>query len=113
MSIAIQYQKELGELLANWYRHFGKVAPRRPYREDDEGGGAGAAQLLFEEHPLLAEQPTGAASDLTFITSDNKYSMGEAEKRVDEACPQLTKQLANVLSLGKKHIAAPSPYADR
>jgi len=97
---------KLGELIAKGHRKFGKVAPRKPYLDDDEGG-TGGAQLLFEQHPLLAQQPVGASSDLTAIISENKTSMDEAEKRSDEATPQLKKALEMKLGLGKQYTAAP------
>lgn len=100
----------LGELLAKGHRAFGKVAPRRPYRdEDDEGGDTGAARLLFEQHPLLANQPIGAASDLTFIISENRDTFEEAEKRSDQAAPELKKALEQKLQLGKQRKATPTP----
>ena len=111
MTIPIKYQRELSDLIAKGHRRFGKVFTRRPYREEDEGGDSGASQLLFESHPLFTERPSGASSDLTFIAEDNKYSMDEAEKRLDESSLQLKKQLDLALQLGKKPIATPSPYA--
>jgi hypothetical protein len=110
MAIPIKYQRELSDLLAEGHRRFGKVAPRRPYHEEDEDGGSGAPQYLFEQHPLLAEQPIGASSDLTFLTTDNKYSLDEAEKRSDEATLELQRKLEMALSLGRRQIATPSPY---
>lgn len=109
MSIPAKRKKELGDLLAKWYRNFGKVSPRRPYLDEDEDGGEGAPSLVFEAHPLLAEQPIGASSDLTYVTADNQYSVEEAEKRSDEASPQLTRQLDYALQLGKRQEATPAP----
>lgn len=109
MSIPIKYQKQLSELLAKGHKRFGKVLPRRPFIEDE--GGAGTASLLLE-HPLFLEQPLGASSDLTFIANENKYSNDEAEKRADEAVPELRKQLELNLQLGQQKIATPhlDPY---
>jgi hypothetical protein len=89
---------ELGELLADGLRKFGKVLPRRPYKEDDEGGGEGSNMLL--EHPLFMDVQLGAPSDLTTIASENNHSKEEAEKRADELTPQLQKSLQNQLALG-------------
>jgi hypothetical protein len=112
MHIPIKYQRELSALLAEGHRRFGKVMPRRPYHDDDgEGGGAGTPKYLFEQHPLLAEVPIGASSDLTFLTTDNQYSMDEAEKRSDEATLQLQKQLELALSMGHRNVATLNPYA--
>ena len=99
---------KLGELIAKGHRKFGKVAPRKPYLDDDESGGTGEAQLLFEQHPLLAQQPIGASSDLTAIISDNNASLDEAEKRSDEATPQLKKALEMKLGLGKQYSKTPT-----
>ena len=111
--IGIEEKRKLSELLAEGHRVFGEVKPRRAYKEDDEGGGAGTAEFLFETHPLLAEQPVGASSDLTFLNSESSFSADEAEKREDQASPQLKKQLQN--SLGKSHAhthrTAPTPTA--
>jgi hypothetical protein len=105
-----EQKTKLGELIAKGHRKFGKVMPRKPYLDDDEeGGGAGSAQLLFEQHPLLAQQPVGASSDLTAIISENRASLDEAEKRSDEAVPQLKKALEMKLGLGKQYKATPSP----
>ena len=106
---AVKEKAMLGELLAGGYARFGSVAPRRPYKEDDTGGGTGAAELL-PEHPLLASQPVGAASDLTAIASQNSNSLEAAKEKENELCPQLKKQLSNVLALGKQHVAKPTPY---
>lgn len=95
-----EQKMQLGELLAAGHRHFGKVAPRRPYaKDDDEGGGSGASQLLME-HPLLMGMPTGVTSDLTFLVNENSHSMEAAEKRTDELNPQLRKSLEQ--QLGKQ-----------
>lgn len=95
-------KKELGERLAKWYRMFGKVAPRRAYYEDDSGSGdASMSPPLFEGHPLLAETPIGAPSDLSSILTADERTLEEADKRSEE----LTNDLQNKLSmeLGKKY----------
>lgn len=105
---------QLSELIAAGHRKFGKVLPRRPYRdEDDEGEGGGGSALVFETHPLLSQMPVGATSDLAFIMEDNKFALDEAEKRSDEAVPELKKQLEMKLGLGKayKPPARPTPIA--
>lgn len=99
--IPAKLKAELGEYLAEWYRKFGKVAPRRPYHEDDDGGGAAAnVKPPFESHPFLAEVPIGAPSDLaSIITTDNR-TLDEADKRSDELTEQLQNRLE--LALGQK-----------
>ena len=85
------YKEQLGELLAKGHAKFGKVAPRRPYRDDDEGGD-GVPGLTVETHPLLADLPVGASSDLTAIAADNSNITDEALDRVDELTPALQNQ---------------------
>jgi hypothetical protein len=96
--ISVAYKKQLGDLLAEGYRKFGRVKPRHPYREDDEGGGEGGAELLFESHPLLVNIPVGAPSDLTSVVTENSRALEEAEKNVDKAVPQLKQSLEAKLS---------------
>jgi len=97
MAIAKEFKEKLGELLAVGHRKFGKVAPRKPYRDEDDGkSGAGTAEMLFESHPLLDEQPVGASSDLTGIITENKNAVEEAEKRSEEELSlRLTQALKN------------------
>ena len=108
-----EQKTKLGELIAKGHRKFGKVAPRKPYLDDDDEGGTGGAQLLFEQHPLLSQQPVGASSDLTAIISDNNNSVDQAEKRVDEATLQLKKALEMKLGLGKQYTATPTLTANK
>ena len=100
--ITKEYKIKLGEILADWYRNFGRVAPRRDYHDDDQGSG-GAAASPFESHPLLAQLPVGAPSDLAAIIINNSRNMDEAKKRIEEASPELQQKLDNALNLGKKH----------
>jgi hypothetical protein len=105
-----QEKIDLGELIAKGHRKFGLVFPRRPYRDDDdEDGGAGSSQLLFEQHPFFKNQPIGATSDLTFIISENNTAIPEAEKRSDEAVPELKKALENRMGLDKGMKITPNP----
>ena len=97
MSFTKDQKTELSALIGEGHRKFGKLAPRRPYTDDDKGGGA--AQNIFESHPLLDQQPLGASSDLTFIITENSQSLDEAEKRADQAAPELKKQLELALGL--------------
>jgi hypothetical protein len=110
---------ELGEYLATWYRKFGKVAPRRAYHEDDEGGsGTAAADVKppFEGHPLLNDVPIGAPSDLASIIVADSRTLEEADKRSDELTEQLQNRLE--LALGQKkqrkflyeHQTRPQPF---
>lgn len=93
--IAATYKAELGEFLANWYRHFGKVAPRRAYHEDDEGSAGAPASKMFEDHPFLAQMPIGAPSDLASTIVEDARTLDEANERVDE----LKNELQNKLNL--------------
>ena len=104
---------ELSALIGEGHRRFGKLAPRRPYTDDDDKGG-GAEQNVFESHPLLNQQPIGASSDLTFIITENNQSLKEAEKRADQATPELKKQLELALDLSaqKQLTAAPKLVAN-
>ena len=104
MATAKEFKAQLGELLAAGHRKFGKVAPRKPYREDDTDTGVGEAGLLFETHPLLAEQPTGASSDLTAIVTENSKAVEEAENRSEE---ELSHKLTQALK--NKHAMAATP----
>jgi len=104
------HKEQLGLLLAKGHRQFGLVAARRPYRDDDDEGGEGGSELLFESHPLLAEQPEGAASDLAMIVQDNEYSVEEAEDRASEASNELRKQPALQQALAKQQgFVPPAP----
>lgn len=107
-----KYKSELGLLLAKGHAKFGPVASRRPYRDDDDEG-EGGASLGIEEHPLLAQLPIGAASDLTAIASENSEAMDEALDRVEELNPELQNQpaLRNELGLrySKSNTPKPSP----
>lgn len=103
----------LGELLAEGHAQFGKVWPRRPYREDDDEGGSGGSKLVFEEHPLLANRPTGAPSDLTYEVINNNRALEEAETRGDELSEQLRNTLEKKLNLNLTQRKAPArlnPY---
>ncbi len=95
-------------MLGKGHARFGPVAPRKPYYDDD-GGGAGTSSLHFESHPLLAEQPVGAASDLTTIVGDQANITEEAQERATEACHQLQQQPAMRQALGHSHASAPTP----
>lgn len=112
-TIDIAHKTKLGELIAEGHRRFGKVVPRKPYREQDEEGGAGGAELSpFEEHPLLAEQPVGAPSDLTADVTQNDNAVDEAEKRdAKELSNELQNKLARTHAPGAKHTytARPTP----
>jgi hypothetical protein len=82
MKIMTKTNKEqLDKLLAKGYAFYGRVLPRHPYRdEDDESGGTGEAEFGFETHPLLANLPDGAASDLSSII--NNLPPGDVEQMI-------------------------------
>jgi len=91
--IPAKYKAQLGELLANWYYHLGKVAPRRAYHEDDEGGTGAPANKMFEDHPFLAEVPIGAPSDLASVIVEDARTLDEANERKDELKNELKHKL--------------------
>ncbi|MBU0743935.1 MAG: hypothetical protein KKE11_00985 [Gammaproteobacteria bacterium] len=114
--IPAKLKAQLGECLAEWYRHFGKVAPRRAYHEDDESGGEGTAKPVFDGHPYLNEMPLGASSDLSSIIVNDSRTLDEANKRSDELTLDLQNKLD--LALGQKrqnkfihqHHTKPLPF---
>ena len=110
-NIGIEYKTKLGELLATGHRRFGKVNPRKPYREDDESGGSGIAKLSpFEQHPLLVEQPDGAPSDLTAVATENNDAVAEVEKRnAKELSNQMQEQLTETQTHTHSHGHAAKP----
>lgn len=112
-NIGIEYKTKLGELLATGHRRFGKVNPRKPYREEDRSGGSGIGKLSpFEQHPLLAEQPSGAPSDLTAVATENEYAEAEVEQRdAKELSNQMQEQLAKTQTQthSHRHMAKPEP----
>lgn len=91
--IPATYKTELGEFLAKWYRHFGKVAPRRAYHEDDEGSAGAPTSKMFEDHPFLAEMPIGAPSDLASTIIEDARTLDEADERKDELKNELQNKL--------------------
>lgn len=98
--IPATYKVELGKFLAKWYRHFGKVAPRRAYHEDDEGSAGAPASKMFEDHPFLAEMPIGAPSDLASTIIEDTRTLDEADERKDELKNELQNKLT--MRLGNK-----------
>lgn len=107
MAILNVYKAQLGLEIAKGHAKFGRVAPRRPYRDDEDGeGGAG---LRVEEHPLLADVPVGAASDLTAIASQNSEITEEALDRVEELNPALQNQPRLQAELGLRYSRSNTP----
>jgi len=105
-----EQKTQLGELLAVGHRRFGMVAPRKPYRDDDDGGDSGIGKASpFEQHPLLDEQPLGATSDLTNIATENTEAEAEVKNRdAKELSNQMQNQLANTHALGQSNTASPT-----
>jgi hypothetical protein len=90
----------LGELLGKGHGRFGKVAVRRPYAEEDEGGGEeGGAPKLLAEHPMFMQQPIGAPADLTFLANENNLAEGAAEQRENDLTLTLQQKLEQKHSL--------------
>ncbi|MBA2654638.1 MAG: hypothetical protein H0U71_06195 [Gammaproteobacteria bacterium] len=108
-AILNQYKAALGEHLAKGHAKFGKVAPRRAYK-DDEDSGEGSAGLTIETHPLFLNVPEGAASDLSFITTDNSNVEDEALDRVEELNPELKYQAELNLNYAKVSTPKPTPF---
>lgn len=96
--IPAKLKAQLGECLAQWYRHFGKVAPRRTYHEDDEATGGGAANKMFEEHPFLMDMPIGAPSDLSSVIVEDDRTLDEVNDRKEELTNELKNKLDMTLS---------------
>lgn len=101
-------KEKLGLMLGKGHAFFGPVEQRKPYRDDDEGG-SGGAELVFESHPLLEQQPVGASSDLTAIATENSETLDAAIERAEEASPELRKQpvLQQALTHGKQMVITP------
>ena len=89
--IKVQFKRKLSELLGLGHSKFGKVKLRKPYHDDDEGGGA-ASGLRLDSHPLFANLPDGASSDLSSVASNSAFSEDAAKERVNEASPELRMQ---------------------
>lgn len=99
--IPARFKAQLGEFLAEWYHHFGKVAPRRAYHEDDEATGVGgSSNKMFEDHPFLSEAPIGAPSDLASILVEDARTLDEANERSEDLTNELQNKLD--LTLGQK-----------
>jgi hypothetical protein len=105
-SISNQEKTQLGELIARGHARYGKVAARRPYRDEDSGDGTPG--LTVETHPLLADLPVGAASDLTSIASENSQITDEALDRVEELNPELRIQPSIQAELNYSNRSTPT-----
>lgn len=93
-AIEVQYKRRLSEIIGIGHSKFGKVAHRRAYRDDDDEGGGAGSDLRFDSHPLFANLPDGADSDLSTISNNSEHSEDAAKERVMEASPELKKQPA-------------------
>ncbi len=89
--IKVHFKRKLSELLGVGHSKFGKVKLRKPYKDEDEGGGASTG-LRLDAHPLFANLPDGADSDLSSVANNNAYSEDAAKERVNEASPELKLQ---------------------
>ncbi len=89
--ISVQFKRRLTELLGIGHSKFGKVRLRKPYRDDEDEGGA-ASGLRLDSHPLFANLPDGASSDLSGVANNNEFSEDAAKERVNEASPELRMQ---------------------
>jgi hypothetical protein len=94
----------LSELIAQGHRRFGKVLPRRPYRDDE--GGSGGAEFMFEEHPLFMNQPIGADLNVTPNIRANADTFDEARKRQNDLTPELQQKMS--IALGYSKTATPT-----
>lgn len=99
---------KLGEEIAKGHAKFGLVAPRRPYR-DEEDSGDGAPGINVKTHPWLSNTPVGAASDLTFVASENSNITDEALERVEELNPELQQQPRLQAELNYSNRYTPKP----
>lgn len=106
--IAVKFKRKLSELLGIGHSRFGRVALRKPYREDEEGG-TGEAELRFDSHPLFANLPDGADSDLSSLPNNNPVSEDAAKERVNEASPELKLQPALQAELQPGYRSTPTP----
>lgn len=114
--LTTEQKTHLSNKLLMGHKRFGPVLERRPYKDDeDDTGGTGAPSIL-KEHPLLAEQPVGATSDLSHIATMNQEAEDQLDKRNDEVSPQLKQQLQQKQQLthAKKneHLSRPSPLGN-
>lgn len=99
--IKVHFKRKLSEFLGVGHSKFGKVKLRKPYHDDEDSGGA-ATGLRLDSHPLFANLPDGADSDLSSVPNNNAHSEDAAKERVNEASPQLSMQpvLQNELNPG-------------
>jgi hypothetical protein len=111
--ILAQYKAQLADEIAKGHAQFGKVAPRKPYREEDASGEGGPG-IDIETHPWLMNIPVGAASDLTSIASENSNATDEALDRIEELNPELKQQPRLQAELNYRHshryTPKPTPY---
>ncbi len=109
MAYTVTQKRQLSDLFAKEYTKQGKKVklPRQPYRDDDEGG-EGSAGLNVETHPLLANLPVGADSDLTAIAAANsKITEAALERNEQELSPELKKQPVLQQRLGQEYRSTP------
>lgn len=90
--IKVHFKRKLSELLGKGHSKFGKVKLRKPYRDDEDEGGGASTGLRLDSHPLFANLPDGASSDLSSVANNNAFSEDAAKERVNEASPELRMQ---------------------
>jgi len=107
LKIAVEQKRDLANTLAKLFKLWGKAAMRRPYPDDDEGGGVGS--LGLPEHPFLSDLPEGVVPpDLAADVNQHADMEAELENRANEASPQLRKQPVVQAALAKG-AGAPKP----
>jgi hypothetical protein len=108
MALTVTQKREMSRLFGIGHAKYGKVAARHPYRDDDEGGGDSGLPSIVPEHPLLADLPVGAASDLTADVAANSESLEEAKERMPELTPALQAQPQLQAQMKKSYVSAPT-----
>jgi hypothetical protein len=107
--IKVQFKRKLSEIIGIGHSRFGRVALRKPYRDDDAGG-EGGADMRFASHPLFANLPDGADSDLSAQVNNNPTSQDAIKERANEANPELKLNPVLQAELQPGYRATPTPH---